>query len=224
MRKVSNFRSRRLASAVPTLVSKSWLGRSLSRHLSVVALVLVLLGEAVVAGFVMRDLGRSYATVENMYNGSVQGLLRVGDMQYEAQETRRSTLYALTTNDGNLQVSYADQSRDADRRVTEGIAQYLTNARSAQEARAGHQLAKDWTDYLRVRDEVLGLTLEGSPKEAVHLDLNLGVSKFDRVRRDLDDVKRSYDAEASQQVATVAEASRTSMARLTAALVAGLFL
>jgi len=103
-----------------------------------------------------------------MYNGSVQGLLRVGDMQYEAQETRRSTLYALTTNDGNLQVSYADQSRDADRRVTEGIAQYLANARTAQETRSGEQLAKDWTDYLRVRDEVLGLILEGSPKEAVH--------------------------------------------------------
>jgi len=224
MQKASNFGGRRLASAVPTLIRKSWRGRSLSRQLSIGALVLVLLAEAGVAGFVMRDLGRSYATVENMYNGSVQGLLRVGDMQYEAQETRRSTLYALTTNDGNLQVSYADQSRDADRRVTEGIAQYLANARTAQETRAGEQLAKDWTDYLKVRDEVLGLILENSPKEAVHLDLNLGVSEFDRVRRDLDDVKRSYDAEASNQVATVAKLSRASMARLTAALVSGLFL
>jgi signal transduction histidine kinase len=224
MQKVLNFGSRRLALAVPTLIGKSWLGRILSRHLSIVSLLLVLVGEAGVAVFVMRDLGRSYATVENMYNGSVQGLLRVGDMQYEAQETRRSTLYALTTTDGNLQVAYADQSRDADRGVTEGIAQYLAHARSAQETRAGQQLAKDWTDYLKVRDEVLGLILEGSPREAVHLDLNLGVSEFDHVRRDLDDAKKSYDAEASQQLATVAELSRASMARLTAALVSGLFL
>src|SRR5215472_4338662 len=223
MQKASNLASRRLAS-VPTLIRNSWLGRSLSRQLSVVALILVLVGEVGVAVFVIRDLGRSYATVENMYNGSVQGLLRVGDMQYEAQETRRSTLYALTTNDGNLQVSYADQSREADRGVTEGIGQYLADARTAQETRAGQQLAKDWTDYLRIRDEVLGLILEGSPKEAVHLDLNLGVSEFDRVRRDLDDVKRSYDAEASNQVATVAKLSRASMARLTAALVLGLLL
>ncbi len=213
-----------LGSAVPSVIRKSWLGRGLSRHLSIVSLVLVLLGEAGVAVFVMRDLGRSYATVENMYNGSVQGLLRVGDMQYEAQEARRSTLYALTTNDGNLQVAYADQSRDADRRVTEGIAQYLANARTAEETRAGEQLAKDWTDYLKVRDEVLGMILEGSPKEAIHLDLNLGVLEFDHVRRDLDDVKRSYDAEASQQLATVAGLSRRSMARLTVALVSALFL
>jgi signal transduction histidine kinase len=108
--------------------------------------------------------------------------------------------------------------------VTDGIAQYLANARTAQETRAGQQLAKDWTDYLKVRDEVLGLILEGSPREAVHLDLNLGVSEFDHVRHDLDEVKKSYDAEASQQLATVAQLSRVSMARLTAALVSGLFL
>ena len=203
---------------------RNWFARGLSRHASMVLLVLVLVGEAGVALFVIRDLGRSYSTVEKMYNGSVQGLLRIGDMQYEAQETRRSTLYALTTNDGNLQVAYADQSRDADRGVTEGITQYLADATTARETRAGKQLAKDWSDYLKVRDEVLGLILEGSPKEAVHLDLSLGVSEFDRVRRDLDDVKQSYDEQALLQLATVAQLSRASMARLTAALIFGLFL
>src|SRR5215470_3903281 len=206
------------------LMRRSWIARKASRHLSMVLLLLVLLGEACVALFVMRDLGRSYATAEKMYNGSVQGLLRIGDMQYDAQETRRSTLYALTTNDGNLQVMYADQSRDADRGVTQGIAQYLTEARTPQQIQAGRQLAADWSDYLKVRDEVLGLILENSPKEAVQLDLNSGVLEFDRVRRDLNDLKQSYDAQASQQLATVARLSRASMARLTGALVLGLFL
>jgi signal transduction histidine kinase len=185
-------------------------------------MALLLLGEAGVALFVIRDLGRSYANVEKMYTGSVQGLLRIGDMQYDAQETRRSTLYALTTTDGNLQVAYADQSRDADRGVSEGITQYLAAAQTARETRAGRQLAKDWNDYLKVRDDVLGLILESSPKEAVHVDLDLGVPEFDRVRHDLDDVKQSYDEQASQQLATVAELSRASMARLTTALVLGL--
>jgi signal transduction histidine kinase len=202
----------------------SWVGRGLSRHASTILLFLVLLGEACLAIFVMLDLGRSYSMVEKMYNGSVQGVLRIGDMQYEAQETRRSTLYALTTNDGNLQVAYADQSRAADRGVTEGIAQYLAQARTTQEMQTGQRLSKDWNDYLKVRDEVLGLILEGSPKEAVHLDLNLGVSEFDRVRRDLDQVKQSYDEQASLQLSTVAELSRASMTRLIAALVLGLFL
>src|SRR5215470_5224148 len=223
MQKASNLARRRLAS-VPTLIRNSWLGRSLSPHLSIAALVLVLVAEVGVAVFVIRDLSRSYATVENMYNGSVQGLLHIGDMQYQAQETRRSTLYALTTNDGNLQVTYADQSRDADRGVTQGIAQYLAEAHTAQETRDGQQLAKDWNDYLKVRDQVLGLILENSPKEAVQLDLNLGVLEFDHVRRDLDELKQRYDDQASQQLATVAEFSRASMTRLTTALVFGLFL
>ena len=210
--------------AFPERMGNSWLARCLSRHVSMVLLGLLLVGEAGVALFVIRDLGRSYANVEKMYTGSVQGLLRIGDMQYEAQETRRSTLYALTTTDGNLQVAYADQSRDADRGVTEGIAQYLAEAQTARETRAGRQLSKDWNDYLKVRDDVLGLILESSPKEAVHLDLNLGVAEFDRVRRDLNDVKQSYDEQASQQLATVAELSRASMARLTTALVLGLLL
>lgn len=208
----------------PERMRHSWFGRGLSRHASTILLFLVLLGEACLAIFVMLDLGRSYSMVEKMYNGSVQGVLRIGDMQYEAQETRRSTLYALTTNDGNLQVAYADQSRDADRGVTEGIAQYLAEARTTQEMQTGQRLSKDWNDYLKVRDEVLGLILEGSPKEAVHLDLNLGVSEFDRVRRDLDQVKKSYDEQASLQLSTVAELSRASMTRLIAALVLGLFL
>ena len=210
--------------AFPERMGNSWLARGLSRHVSMVLLGLLLVGEAGVALFVIRDLGRSYANVEKMYTGSVQGLLRIGDMQYEAQETRRSTLYALSTTDGNLQVAYADQSRDADRGVTEGIAQYLAEAQTARETRAGRQLSKDWNDYLKVRDDVLGLILESSPKEAVHLDLNLGVAEFDRVRRDLNDVKQSYDEQASQQLATVAELSRASMARLTTALVLGLLL
>lgn len=211
-------------SAFPERMRNSWFARVLSRYASTVLLVLVLVGEAGVAILVIRDLGRSYATVERMYNGSVQGLLRIGDMQYEAQETRRSTLYAMTTNDGNLQVAYADQSREADRGVTEGIDQYLADATTARETQAGQQLKKDWSDYLRVRDEVLGLILEGRPKEAVHLDLNLGVLEFDRVRRDLDDAKKSYNEQASQQLATVAKLSRASMTRLTAVLALGLFL
>lgn len=214
----------RLLWGITDRLRRSKLSRSPSRHVSMFLLILVLIGEAGVALFVMRDLGRSYATVERMYNGSVQGLLRIGDMQYEAQETRRSTLYALTTTDGNLQVTYADQSRDADRVVTRGIVQVLAEAKTADESKAGQQLAHDWSDYLKVRDEVLGLILEGSPKEAVHLDLNLGVPEFERVRGDLDKVKKSYDEQASGQLATVAKLSEASMARLTAALVLGLFL
>jgi signal transduction histidine kinase len=196
--------------------------RIVSRHVPTILVVVLLLGEAGVGGFIIRDLTTSYATVQKMYNGSVQGLLRFGDLQYRAQETRRSTLYALTTNDGNLQVEYADQSRRADRAVTEGIAQYLADARTQQEAHAGRQLAADWNAYLQVRDDVLGRILESTPKEAVQVDLTRGVPLFERVRQDLDEIKRIYDLQASEQVATVRHLLNGSTTRLLTALTFGL--
>jgi signal transduction histidine kinase len=209
--------ARQLVSAY-VQTSKALLARKLSRHIWTILLLLVLCGEAGVGIFVMRDLARSYATVEKMYNGSVQGLLRFGDLEFEAQETRRSTLYALTTNDGNLQVDYADQSRKADRGVTQGIIQYLAQAHTHRESELGQRLQSDWGAYLKVRDDVLGLILEGSPKEAVQLDLSVGVPEFDRVRQDLEEIKETYSVQASQQLAAVAEFSRRSTTRLTASL------
>ena len=87
-------------------------------------LLLVFAVELAVGMFVVRDLRSANVETQRMYAGSVLGLRRIGEMQYQAQETRRSTLYALTTSDSNLQVEYADHSRSADQRVTEGITEY----------------------------------------------------------------------------------------------------
>lgn len=83
----------------------------LSPSTSSILVFLVLLVEAGVGLVVVWDLHNSYLEVEKIYGGSVRGLHRIGELQYYAQETRRSTLYALTTNKGNLQVNYADQCR-----------------------------------------------------------------------------------------------------------------
>jgi hypothetical protein len=183
---------------------------------------MVLLAEVGVGIFVLRDLRQSYVQVQKMYEGSVRGLRRIGELQYEAQETRRSTLYALTTNDGNLQVNYADQSREADRLVTQGIAEYLAQAQLPQERSVGDRLTNDWKSYLKIRDEVLGLILEGSPKEAVDLDLAAGVPLFEEVRQDLEEIKRLYDDRASQRLSVVAGFFRRSVAKLLAAFGFGL--
>ena len=91
---------------------------------------MVCCGVAVVGAFIIRDLRAANAEAQEIYTGSVHGLQRIGELQYEAQETRRATLYALTTTDSNLQVEYADQTRNADRRVTDGIAEYRSQAKS----------------------------------------------------------------------------------------------
>ena len=184
------------------------------RHNATIAMVLVLCVVAGAGVFVIRDLQSAKAEAQNLYLVSVQGLQRIGELQYDAQETRRATLYALTTNDSNLQLEYADQSRDADQRVTERIAQYQKQAKLPKETELADRLSRDWANYLPVRDEVLALILEGSTTEAVHLDLSSGVPSFERVRRDLNEVKRLYDEEASRRVANVEATSRRSVVRL----------
>ena len=166
------------------------MARGLNRNLAMVLLALVLCAEAAIGLLVFQDLNRSHAEMQRMYEGSVRGLRRIGEMQYQAQDTRRSTLYALTTNDPNLQLGYADMTRAADNRVNKGISDYLAQASTPQELAAGRVLAADWSEYLNVRDDVLGRILEASTKEAVEVDLASGVPKFERVTQDLENCAR----------------------------------
>lgn len=191
---------------------------ALSRYSSLFLLFLVC---CVIGGleiFVMFDMRTADVEAQKMYAGSVLGFRRIGELQYQVQETRRSTLYALTTNDSNLQVEYADQSRDADRHVSEEIQQFLNHARIPREVEAGNRLRNDWLAYLKIRDEVLASILEGSTKEAVDLDIKGGVVSFDRVREDVEAIKRLYDEQASEQLATVDELSSRSRTRLIAVI------
>jgi signal transduction histidine kinase len=189
-----------------------------SQHSSGLLLCMVFCIVVAIGTFMIGDLHTATVQAQHMYAGSVQGLRRIGELQYEAQETRRSTLYALTTNNSNLQVEYADQSRGADRLVTEGIARYLADARMPREVEVGKHLQEDWAAYLKVRDEVLASILEGATREAVDLDLRGGVPSFDRVRQDLEEVKRLYDEQASEQLTVVDSSSRRSIIRLVGVL------
>jgi len=188
------------------------------RHTSSLLMFMVLCVVLAVGAFMIGDLHTASVQVQKMYAGAVQGLRRIGELQYEAQETRRATLYALTTNDSNLQVEYADQSRAADELVTEGIARYRAEARAPREIELSKRLQADWSAYLKMRDEVLASILEGSTKEAVDMDLSGGVPSFERVRQDLEEVKRLYDEQASDQLALVDASSRRSVIRLVGVL------
>src|SRR5215471_6064534 len=202
-------------------------GRSpafLARYSSVLFLLLLVGLEAGVVRFVIRDVRSANSEVERMYASSVLGLRRIGSLQYDAQETRRSTLYALTTNDSNLQVEYATQSREADARVTAGITEYLQTAQISSEFELGHRLQTDWKAYLAARNEVLASILEGSIKEAVERDLAQGVPLFDRVRRDLEETQRLYDEQASQRLANVAALANRSILRLVTVLLVTLLI
>src|SRR5712692_2281722 len=123
--------------------------RAVARHYrSTLLLILIGCSMAAAGVLVVRDVRIANREVQQMYAGSVLGLRRIGELLYEAQEARRSTLYALTTSDANLQIEYADQSRASDARVTSFIRQLLGAARSLAEIEAGQRLERHWAAYL----------------------------------------------------------------------------
>lgn len=205
---VANHRSRYPMPFVDRLLSAA------SRHNAVLLLFVVCCGVTIIGALVIRDMQQANTEAQKMYKSSVNGLQEIGELQYDAQETRRTTLYALTTTDSNLQVEYADQTRDADRRVRNGIAEYGRQAKGPEELALADRLNTDWTAYLGVRDEVLASILEGSTSEAVSLDLAGGVPAFERVRQDLNEVKRLYGEDASREQASLADSSRRSSSRM----------
>ena len=187
---------------------------ALSRHNAIMLLVIVCCTVAAIGALVVRDLRAANASTQEGYARSVHGLQRIGEMQYDAQETRRATLYALTTSDSNLQVEYADQSRDADKRVSDAIADYGSRTDLPAEKVLASRLSRDWASYVAVRDNVIASILEGSVKEAVNLDLSIGVPAFDRVRQDLQEVKELYNQDAAVRQADLVASSRRSLTRL----------
>src|SRR6266852_2515833 len=189
--------------------------RAVARHYrSTLLLILIGCGMAAAGVLVVRDVRIANREVQQMYAGSVLGLRRVGELLYEAQEARRSTLYALTTSDANLQIEYADQSRTSDARVTSFLRQLFKAARSPAEIQAGQRLERDWAAYLKVRDNVLASILEGSSQQAIQTDLKDGVPTFNRVREDLHDVKQLYEQQAAAQLAAADASARRSVWKL----------
>ncbi len=157
---------------------------------------------ALVAGcvgvFLFLDLYRSQQDSRRNYAGAVHGLDLIGELQYQAQEARRTLLYALSTTDSNLQVGYADQSRAAESQVAQRLDEYAQLALARKDAAPAAPLAKDWAAYLAVRDELIAAMLEGDPKAAVARDLRDGVPAFNALRVDLEKTKELLKKDAGE--------------------------
>src|ERR1700730_12535663 len=130
-------------------------------NLSTLSFILIGLVVVGVGAFVVRDINRGHQNVQRMYAGLVHELDLTSEVQYQAQEARRSMLYALTTNDSNLQLEYMDQSREAASRVNAIIQEDKRLATSPSKVEAVQQLERSWTTYLKIRDQIIAAILEG---------------------------------------------------------------
>jgi len=190
------------------------LPRALQPRLATLGFLLISAAVVAVGIFLALDLRRADEETRKMHAAAVQGLDLIGELQYQIQEARRSVLYALTTDDSNLQVVYADQSRAADARVTRMIVQRSDLLESARGRQALDRFRTDWGSYLLERNEVIASILEGNTKEAVERELREGLPAFERVRADLQEIKVRYKDQARQQAARLEASYNRSLVRL----------
>src|SRR5271165_5270345 len=131
----SKFAIRQKAFKALRLVHPGW---GVHSHRGVTLLLLLAFGGiAVVGSFVTRDLRTANADAQKINTVPEQVIRRVAALGHDARETRLYTLFAMTTDYSNLQVEYADRTREADHRVTEGITEYLQQTRTPEELEIG---------------------------------------------------------------------------------------
>jgi len=143
--------------------------------------------------FVSYDIDRAVDPARRLYDVGVNGMRMQADIQYYAQESRRTVVYALTTADTNVQRAYADQASSTDK-VIERLAGGLGNLPldiGTQAVLAG--FSDSWTKYVDIRNRVIAETLAGQWAQALAIDLREGHPAFDRVIHALKTVQEAID-------------------------------
>ncbi len=165
----------------------------------------------IVGAFVVSDMRQANRDTHAMYTGLEQGMDSISELQYQAQEARRSVLYALSTSDSNLQIDYVDQSRTADARVSALLEEQM---RSSVDNNFGRLIQWHWQGYLKIRDQVISDILEGSVARAVERDLREGAPAFGLVRDDLQQLKQFYKQRAEETLAAISTTGNQSLLKL----------
>ena len=187
-----------------------WARALVRRRSTTTILVFFALLSAATGAFSLYQLRSATRDARQLSDDLVSGLDLIAALQFDVQEARRRMLYALTTTDANLQVEYVDESRAADQRIQQRIAEHLGRLKLSSDRAAAHQFARDWTQYLRVRDEVIASILEGQTEVAVERDLHVGTPYFDRARADLLAMQERYRTDAALRSNDIESASNRS--------------
>jgi len=163
---------------------------------------------------VATDLRRSADDTHQLYDRFAKGNALIDSVLIETEEVRRILLYALHTLDANHQLQYAEQSRAAEAKVQRLLESQSALLGNPQTRSFLQRVIAAWNQYVVVRDEVIGLILEGSLKEGVALDQQEGEQRFVAVRLAIGELKASFEADAARQVAEQRERADRDMVRL----------
>jgi len=164
---------------------------------------------------VARDLRRTAEDAGQLHDRLLRGIDLIDALQFNAQEVRRIILYALHTSDANRQLDYAEQSRSADVQVQKLLDDRAAFGSQPDVLQIVQAVDGAWQRYLVVRDEVIGLILEGSLPEGVALDEKEGLARFNDVRRTIGELKASFTSDAEARVRAAKARADDATVRLT---------
>jgi signal transduction histidine kinase/CheY-like chemotaxis protein len=172
---------------------------------------------------VARDLRQSVADTHRLYELFEEIDELTDDLLLESEDVRGILLYALHTDDSNRQLRYVEQSRAAEARVQKLLDSRPALLDSPQMREAFQKVADGWKLYTAVRNEVIGLILEGSVDEGVKLDEGQGGLRFAAMLNAISEMKRTFDADAERQIAEQRARAAKNISRLTLMVISTLF-
>ena len=171
------------------------------------ALIVAAIGGVV--SILMANLYTTQSRTQQDYLRAVLGLDLGSELQYQTQEARWTLLYALVSDHVSRRAEYTTASRQSERAVSTRLRTCRSLLEWFSEDQLAHRLEKDWTDFLRVREELITLMQGGRSDEAVEMDLRLGMPAFNRVRDDLRLIQQRFKTQ-SDRLLQQQESSLTS--------------
>ncbi len=145
------------------------------------------------------ELERAVTRSQNLYRLDTVGSQIEGDLEFETQESRRASLYALAVTDPNQQLPFIDASREADRKVRETIERFAELHAPEDMARPMHEFETSWARNARTRDQVIASILTGDARQAIALDQREGNQTFAAALQNLQELKQALESHAKTE-------------------------
>src|SRR6188768_3158483 len=119
-----------------------------------------------VVSILMANLYTTQARTQQDHIRSVLGLDLGSELQYQTQEARWTLLYALVSDNPERRAEYTIASRQAERAVSTRLRTCRSLLEWFSEDQLAHRLDQDWTDFLRVREQLISLMESNHSNEA----------------------------------------------------------
>ena len=181
-------------------LSRIYSGSSFTLTFLLIAVAAVSIG---VLAFIASWEHRVNREERKKYTDLARGLDRIGDVQHQNQEARRSLLDALRAVDPGLRNRYAERARGVDAQMAQMIDEETKLVGPSREVEVAKRLERDWVTYLKTRNTVISLVLKGDLAEAMKLDLVEGVPGFDRVVDSVRQIKGLHREKTESKLAEV---------------------